>query len=64
MNSESGAAILAINNAVLNITKSQFLQNSATRDGVIAITESNLIIQSSTIEQCNGGAVFGDASNV
>ena len=50
MISDSGAAIFALNNANLDISQSQFINNSVTKDGIITFTQSNMTMWSSSFD--------------
>ena len=50
MIADSGAAIFAWNNANLDISQSQFIYNSVTKDGIITFTQSNMTMRSSSFD--------------
>ena len=62
MYAESGAAIFALNDAVLDIKHSRFKHSSVAIGGIITFSESTLNMNASTIDEFIGGAIAGEAS--
>ena len=64
MHAEIGAAIFALNDAILYVTQSKFMHNSVNTEGIITISESSLDIQSSILDEFIGSAITGYISNM
>ena len=64
LTAESGAAIVALNEAVLDIQNSKFMHNSVITDGVIILSESSIAIHSSILDEFIGGAITGISSTM
>ena len=60
MKGQRGSAIFAMDNAFLNISHTDFINNNVETKGIITLSESHLIMQSCILDKSFGSAIAGD----